>query len=65
MVKGLGSPVAADSGDVEGAVDELVAQGQAAALKRKQGSERVTSCPPHCTHNALLPSDILIMMKVF
>uniref|UniRef100_A0A8C2Z5A7 Codanin 1 n=1 Tax=Cyclopterus lumpus TaxID=8103 RepID=A0A8C2Z5A7_CYCLU len=33
--------------------------------KRKQGSERATSCPPHCNHSASLPSDIIIEMKVF
>lgn len=32
--------------------------------KRKQGSERPASCPPDCTHNAPLPSDIFIEMKV-
>ncbi|CAK6965964.1 codanin-1 [Scomber scombrus] len=60
VVKALGSPVAADSGDVGGAVVELE---QSTTPKRKQGSERVTSCPPDCNHSASLPSDVLIMMK--
>lgn len=62
-MKSVGSPVVADSGDVEAAVDELVTQGHATTPKRKLGGERVT-CPPDCTHTASLPSDVLIMMKV-
>ncbi|XP_061651342.1 codanin-1 isoform X1 [Phyllopteryx taeniolatus] len=31
--------------------------------KRKPGGARVTSCPPYCTHNASLPSDVLIAIK--
>ncbi|KAM9842817.1 codanin-1 [Aulostomus maculatus] len=63
VMKSLGSPAAADSGDGEGSVDELITQRQPATSKRKQGGERVTCCPPHCDHSASLPSDILIMMK--
>ncbi|CAB1433750.1 unnamed protein product [Pleuronectes platessa] len=59
VMKAVGSPAAPDSGDVV----ELVAQEQSTTPKRKQGSERVISCPPHCSHSALLPSDILIEMK--
>nr|XP_019967948.1 PREDICTED: codanin-1-like [Paralichthys olivaceus] len=65
VMKALGSPAAPDSGDVERAVVELVAQEQSTTPKRKQGSERVLSCPPHCSHSASLPSDILIEMKEF
>lgn len=64
MMKAVGSPVAADLGDLEGPVVELVTQGQSATPNRKQGSERVASCPPHCSHGAALPSDVLIEMKV-
>ncbi|XP_049918342.1 codanin-1 [Epinephelus moara] len=63
VMKAAGSPAAPDSRDAEGAVVELVTQEQATTPKRKQGSERVTSCPPHCNHSASLPSDILIEMK--
>ncbi|XP_035024683.2 codanin-1 [Hippoglossus stenolepis] len=63
VMKALGSPAAPDSGDVERAVVELVAQEQSTTPKRKQGSERVISCPPQCSHSASLPSDILIEMK--
>ncbi|XP_051251227.1 codanin-1 [Dicentrarchus labrax] len=62
VMKAVGSPVAPDSGDV-GAVVELVTQEQSTTPKRKQGSDRVTSCPPHCKHSASLPSDILIEIK--
>ncbi|XP_045919243.1 codanin-1-like [Micropterus dolomieu] len=63
VIKAVGSSVAPDSGDVEGAVAELVTQEQSTTPKRKQGSQRATSCPPHCNHNASLPSDILVEMK--
>lgn len=64
MMKAVGSPVAPDAGDVEGAVVELVPPEPSTTPKRKIGSERVTSCPPHCNHGAPLPSDILIEIKV-
>ena len=64
MMKALGSPVAPDSGDVERAVVELVAQEPSSTPKRRQGSERVFSCPLHCNHSASLPSEVLIEMKV-
>nr|XP_046268171.1 codanin-1 [Scatophagus argus] len=63
VMKAVGSPVAPDSGNLEGAVVELVTQEQSTTPKRKQGSGRVASCPPHCSHGASLPSDILIEMK--
>ncbi|XP_070836142.1 codanin-1 [Chaetodon trifascialis] len=63
VMKAVGSPVAPDSGDLEGAVVELVSQEQATTPKRKQGSERAVSCPPQCSHSASLPSDVLIEMK--
>ncbi|GAA6223312.1 codanin-1 [Lates japonicus] len=63
VIKVLGSPVAPDVGDTERAADELVTQEQSTTPKRKRGSERVISCPPHCNHSASLPSDILIEMK--
>ncbi|XP_041669241.1 codanin-1 isoform X2 [Cheilinus undulatus] len=59
VMKAVGSPPVPDSGDVV----ELVIQEQSTTPKRKQGSERVTSCPPHCSHSASLPSDVLIEMK--
>ncbi|XP_031165955.1 codanin-1 [Sander lucioperca] len=63
VMKAVGSPVAPDSRDVEGAMLELVTQEKSTTPKRKQGSERVRSCPPHCNHSASLPSDIIIEMK--
>ncbi|XP_070776461.1 codanin-1 [Enoplosus armatus] len=63
VMKAVGSPVASDSGDAEGVAVELVNQEQSTTPKRKQGSERVTSCLPQCSHSASLPSDILIEMK--
>ncbi|XP_027130983.1 codanin-1 [Larimichthys crocea] len=63
VMKAMASPLAPDSGDPEGAVVELVTQEQLTTPKRKQGSERAISCPPHCSHSASLPSDILIEMK--
>ncbi|KAG7510674.1 hypothetical protein JOB18_028145 [Solea senegalensis] len=63
VMKALGSPVAPDSGEAEQAAVELVTQEQSTTPKRKQGSERVISCPPHCCHSASLPSDILIELK--
>lgn len=63
VMKAVGSPVAADAGDLEAPVVELVTHGQSATPNRKQGSERVASCPPHCSHGAALPSDVLIEMK--
>lgn len=62
-MKALG-PVAPDVADAERAVVELVAQEQPTTPKRKQGSERVMSCLPHCSHSASLPSDVLIELKV-
>ncbi|XP_054469557.1 codanin-1 [Anoplopoma fimbria] len=64
VMKAVGSPVAPDSRGVEGAGLELVTKDeQSTTPKRKQGSERVTSCPLHCNHSASLPSDIIIEMK--
>ncbi|XP_037652423.1 codanin-1 [Sebastes umbrosus] len=65
VMKAVGSPVVPDSKDAEGAVLELVTQEQSTTPRRKQGSERVTSCPPHCNHSASRPSDILIEIKEF
>ncbi|CAJ1073278.1 codanin-1 isoform X1 [Xyrichtys novacula] len=59
VMKALGGVATADSGDVV----ELVTLDQSTTPKRKQGSERVTSCPPHCNHTAPLPSDVLVEMK--
>ncbi|XP_034531255.1 codanin-1 [Notolabrus celidotus] len=59
VMKAVGSPGAPDSGNVV----ELVSHDQSTTPKRKQGSERVTSCPPHCNHSASLPSDVLIEIK--
>ncbi|KAK9533940.1 hypothetical protein VZT92_009026 [Zoarces viviparus] len=65
VMKAVGGPVAPDSRDVEGAAAlELVSKDEpSTAPKRKQGGERVTSCPPHCDHSASLPSDIIVEMK--
>ncbi|XP_041809480.1 codanin-1 [Chelmon rostratus] len=63
VMKAVGSPVPPDSGDLEGAVIELVTPEQSTTPKRKRGSERVAFCPPHCSHSASLPSDVLIEMK--
>uniref|UniRef100_A0A3P8P1P8 Codanin-1 C-terminal domain-containing protein n=2 Tax=Astatotilapia calliptera TaxID=8154 RepID=A0A3P8P1P8_ASTCA len=62
VMKALGSPPAPDS-DVDRTVAELVPQEKSQTPKRKQGSERVMSCPPHCDHSASLPSDIIVEMK--
>ncbi|KAM6969504.1 codanin-1 [Tautogolabrus adspersus] len=59
VMKAMGSPAAPESSDVV----EHVTQEQSTTPKRKQGSERVTSCPPDCTHRASLPSDVLVEMK--
>lgn len=58
-MKGL-SP---DSGEVDSAVDELVTQGKVSTPKRKQTNERVATCPPHCTHDVPLPSDVMVEIK--
>nr|XP_040055597.1 codanin-1 isoform X1 [Gasterosteus aculeatus aculeatus] len=50
--------------DVEAAAPEPPTKEEpSAAPKTRRGSERVTSCPPHCSHGASLPSDVLIEMK--
>ncbi|KAF7665801.1 hypothetical protein LDENG_00131560 [Lucifuga dentata] len=61
VMKALASPVAPDCEDVGG--EELVIKAQSTTPKRKQGNERVISCPPHCNHSASLPSDVLIEIK--
>ncbi|KAM4625003.1 codanin-1 [Polymixia lowei] len=63
VMKAMGSLVAPDPGDVEGLGVELTAQEQPATPRRRQGSERLTSCPPDCNHTASLPSDVLIEIK--
>nr|XP_015825151.2 codanin-1 [Nothobranchius furzeri] len=63
VIKVLGSPAAADPADVDGVVAELVHPEESTTPKKKQGSERVMCCPPHCKHNSPLPSDILIEIK--
>ncbi|KAF3845188.1 hypothetical protein F7725_008351 [Dissostichus mawsoni] len=64
VMKAVGSPVAPGCREGEGAVLQPVTQEQPITPKRKQGSERVTSCPPTCSHSASLPSDILVEIKV-
>ncbi|XP_055016299.1 codanin-1 isoform X2 [Boleophthalmus pectinirostris] len=59
VVKALSS----DSGDVDSAADDLVSQGKLMTPKRKQANERMATCPPHCTHNVSLPSDVMIEIK--
>uniref|UniRef100_A0A1A7YT42 Codanin 1 n=2 Tax=Iconisemion striatum TaxID=60296 RepID=A0A1A7YT42_9TELE len=63
VIKIFRSPVAADPADVDGVVAELVHPEESTTPKKKQGSERVTCCPPHCKHSSPLPSDILIEIK--
>ncbi|KAI4804849.1 hypothetical protein KUCAC02_026461 [Chaenocephalus aceratus] len=63
VMKAVGSPVAPGCREGEGAVLESVTQELPTTPKRKQGSERVTSCPPTCSHSASLPSDILVEIK--
>uniref|UniRef100_A0A665VAA8 Codanin 1 n=1 Tax=Echeneis naucrates TaxID=173247 RepID=A0A665VAA8_ECHNA len=63
VIKTLGSPGAPDLGDVERAVVRLATQ-ESTTPKKKPGSERMTSCPPHCKHSSSLPSDVLIEIKV-
>ncbi|XP_034015886.1 codanin-1 [Thalassophryne amazonica] len=63
VTKTLSCLVAPDSRDVEGTEEELINQEPSTIPKRKHGSKRVTSCPPHCSHSASLPSDVLNAMK--
>lgn len=61
MMKDVGSTAAPDPRNFEAMVEMVT---QSTTPRRKQGSERVASCPPHCSHNASLPSDILVEIKV-
>lgn len=64
-MKAVGSPAAPDSKDTQPSVVEpLDAQEQPTTPRRKQGKERVVSCPVNCSHSASLPSDVLIELKV-
>ena len=63
-MKEVGSPPALDLGDLGGAVVDVLREERLTAPKRKQGSGRAACCPPDCTHDALLPSEIFIEMKV-
>ncbi|KAL6105341.1 cdan1 [Pungitius sinensis] len=64
VMKTLAGPVAPDSRDIEAAaLEPLTKEEHSTAPKTKRGSERVTSCPPQCSHGASLPSDVLIEMK--
>lgn len=63
MMKDVGSTAVPDPRDFDEAVVEMVTQSN--TPRRKQGSERVASCPPHCSHSASLPSDILVEIKVY
>lgn len=63
-MKETGGPPALDRGDIGEAVVVLVREERSTTPKRKQGSERVSSCPLDCSHDAPLPSDIFIEMKV-
>lgn len=64
MMKATESPVAPDSADSEEVAGGLATLEQSTTPKRKAGRETAASCPPHCTHSASLPSDMLIEMKV-
>lgn len=55
-MKETGVPPALDLGDIGEAMMDTP--------KRKQGSERASSCPLDCSHDAPLPSDTFIEMKV-
>lgn len=57
VMKEVGGPPALDLCDV-------VREERATTPKRKNGSQRVASCPPDCPHAAPLPSDVLIETKV-
>lgn len=63
-MKEVGGPPALDLGAIGEAVVGVVREERSTTPKRKQGSERAASCPPDCTHDAPLPSDIFIEMKV-
>lgn len=60
MMKEVRDPPAVDLGDI----GVYVREERSITPKRKQGSERAASCPLDCTHDAPLPSDIFIEMKV-
>lgn len=60
-MKEVGGPPALDLSDIG---EDVVRKERLTTPKRKQGSERTASCPLDCTHDAPLPSDILIQMKV-
>lgn len=60
-MKEVGGPPASDLSDI--GVD-VVREERSTTPKRKQGSESAASCPLDCTHDAPLPSDIFIEMKV-
>ncbi|XP_068437178.1 codanin-1 [Clinocottus analis] len=63
VMKAVGGSPAPDSRDTAAeAALELVTK-ESTTPRRKQGSERATSCPLHCDHSASLPSDIIIEMK--
>lgn len=64
VMKGLGSPVASDCVGVNGFATELVNSEESTPPKKKQGGDRLLSCPPLCKHNTSQPSDILIEIKV-
>lgn len=63
-MKEVGGPPALDLSDIREAVLDVVREERSTTPKRKQGSERMASCPLDCTHDAPLPSDIFIEMKV-
>lgn len=63
-MKEAGGPPALDLGDIGDAVVDVVREERSTTPKRKQRSERAASCPLNCTHDAPLPSNIFIEMKV-
>ncbi|XP_056151832.1 codanin-1 isoform X2 [Lampris incognitus] len=63
VMKTLETQVAPQVGEAEGVKVEIATKERPTIPRGKQGSETDNSCPPDCTHSALLPSDVLIEMK--
>lgn len=60
-MKEAAAPPVSDLGEVG---EDAAREERSNTPRRKQGSERAASCPPDCSHNAPLPSDVFIEMKV-
>lgn len=64
VMKEVGGLPALDLNDIGEAAVDVVREERSTTPKRKQGRESAASCPLDCTHDAPLPSDIFIEMKV-